>query len=562
MADPNYYSGPTFDNQPDTQQQSVAPQNDLNGYLLALWNQVKNEPGGADMYEQLKNQLAAQYQGKMGTDQSGNYYKRDPQGNVWLTTPGSPSGYAYGAATPTPGIDQRAWTNVADPNAFQYGGAPGAAQSEETRYAQMGNLAGNAAAPRINMAGYNAAIGGAQQDAQSQQQLVQQLQQQASGQGPSLADAQTQAALQNAYRQQATIAGSARGGGANLAAAQGQAAQAAMGLQSAALQGAAQGRIQEQLGAEQALGGLTSQMRAQQLQQAQMAGGLAQQQAQFQFGQNQLNQQGQLAYEAMRQGVFNSQMGGQMAGEAQNAQTGLSQQQLAWQQQNAANQWQHQLIGAGLMAGGAIIGGPAGAAGGAAAAGAINGASTSDVRAKENVRPAGNQIDDALAKMGAYQYEYNRPDLPPGTQTGTMAQQLAQTPAGAPVVGKDPYSGQLFIQGPQAQNFSLAALARLNERLAAIEKSQGVEPAPTQAKAIWGADARAQQRDVPAAPSPAQRQIPGTNYVYPESYYQPTNEGNWVEGPQIAQDRLNRETASQFLNRWAPEKKGDEHAER
>lgn len=413
---------------------------------------------------------------------AGNYLMQQG-GTTWMRPYGGDNtSWMYGQNAPTAGVDQRAWANIYNPNAFQYGGQVGGAQAEEGRYANMGQQMLGNKAPQIDLSGYQQDIEGAQANARQQDQLVQQLQDQMSGRAPSLAESQMQQGLQNAYRQQATIAGSARGGGANLAAAQGQAAQAAMGLQSNAISQGAQARLQEQLNAEQQYGQLTTNMRAQQLQQAQMTGGFAGQQAQLGMNQNQLNQQGLLALEAMRQGVFQQQMSGQMGGEAQNSQNQLAAQQLAWQQQQADAAMQRQIIG-GLITGaatvgGAAVGGPAGAAGGAALGNAAVGAATSDVRAKQDIRPAGSAIDATLGQMGAYAYQYNRPDLPPGQQVGTMAQQLQRSPAGAQMVAQNPQTGQLEIQGPQATNFSLAALARLNERLAALEAATGHQ-APT-----------------------------------------------------------------------------------
>jgi len=95
----------------------------------------------------------------------------------------------------------------------------------------------------------------------------------------------------------------------------------------------------------------------------------------------------------------------------------------------------------------------------------------SDMRAKDDIRDAGPELDEALGKMGHYQYEYNIPGQPKGTQTGTMAQELASSKAGSKLVGQYP-SGGLGVKIPEATNFALAGLSRLNERLESVENGQ------------------------------------------------------------------------------------------
>lgn len=425
--------------------------------------------------------------------EAGNFYQNTGAGQTWMRpNGGNNTSWMYGASAPTAGVDQRAWSNVYDPNAFQYGGQQGGAGIEQNRYANMGTAAAGNAAPQMNLSGYNDTTGGYSEGqggtaALGQYGALQMMQQAASGNGPSVAQAQLQQGIAQSQRAQMQQAAGARGGGANLVAAETMGAQNASNLQSQGLGQAATLRAQEMLGAQQAYAGQANAMRSSALQQGGLESQMAYQQAGLQSGQNSLNQQGQLAYEAMRQGVFNSQLSAQQAGEAQNANTGMTASQLAWQQQQANSQWQRQLIGGAITAagtvGGAMIGGPAGAvagnAAGTAVGGAVAGAATSDVRAKSNIRDGSAAIDQTLGQMGAYQYEYNRPDLPGGTQTGTMAQQLLGTPAGAPLVARDQH-GRLVIQGPQATNFSLAALARLNDRVQQLEGQQGGGAAPGQ----------------------------------------------------------------------------------
>src|SRR5438309_387521 len=259
------------------------------------------------MYDDLANQLTSRMQGKTASDTSANYYRKDSAGNVWQTTPGSPSGFQYGSLSPTPGVDIRDWTHINNPLAYQYGGQYGGAAAEQNRYAQMGQAAGGNAAPQMNLGAFN---GIASQYGGDTNNALAMLQAQASGQGPSIADAQMQQGLSQARQAQMQQAASARGGGANLIAAEQMVGSNASQQQSASLGQGAVARAQEQIGAQQAYGNLANQAYSTQ---GGLAAQLAQNQASFQQNQNQLNQQGQLAYEAMRQGVFNSQMNSQQA---------------------------------------------------------------------------------------------------------------------------------------------------------------------------------------------------------------------------------------------------------
>jgi len=248
--------------------------------------------------------------------------------------------------TPTPGVDIRDWTNVNNPLAYQYGGQMGGAASEEQRYAQMGQNTG-----QMNLGNYNNIAGQYGGDTNN---ALSMLQQRASGQGPSIADAQMQQGLSQARQAQMQQAASARGGGANLVAAEQLAGSNASQQQSASLGQAATARAQEQIGAQQAYGTLANQAYATQ-------GGLAAQLAQQQAA---LSQQGQLAYESMRQGVFNQQLNAQQAGEAANAGAYQFGQNQNMQQQQIDNSNRNALLGGLLTAGGTVlgtvVGGPAG----------------------------------------------------------------------------------------------------------------------------------------------------------------------------------------------------------
>lgn len=326
-------------------------------------------PGWQDFYNKLSDQYSHNLQGTTATDTSANYYRKDSAGNVWQTTPGSPSGFQYGSITPTPGVDVRDWSHINNPLAYQYGGQYGGAAAEQNRYAQMGQAAGGNAAAQMNLGAFNGIAGQYGGDTNN---ALSMLQRQASGQGPSIADAQMQQGLAQSRQAQMQQAASARGGGANLVAAEQLAGSNASQQQSASIGQGAVARAQEQLGAQQAYGNLANQAYATQ---GGLAAQIAQNQAGFQQGQNQLNQQGQLAYEAMRQGVFNSQMTAQQAAEAANSGAYQFGQNQNMQQQAMDNANRNALVGGLMTAGGTVlgtlVGGPAGGVAGGMAGGAL-----------------------------------------------------------------------------------------------------------------------------------------------------------------------------------------------
>ena len=112
----------------------------------------------------------------------------------------------------------------------------------------------------------------------------------------------------------------------------------------------------------------------------------------------------------------------------------------------------------------------------------------SDIRAKKDIRSAGPEVDEAMDAMGDYRYRYRDQRDGRGTQVGPMAQELASTEAGRNAVARGP-DDQLYIKGPQATGLALAGLARLNERLRAVEES-GSGKAGTGIERLVPADAR------------------------------------------------------------------------
>jgi hypothetical protein len=399
------------------------------------------------------------------------------------------------------GIDDRPWTNVAQPSAYLYGGVPGGATNEVNRYTGLSAMADGRLAPQIASNQYGQQFGGdmgldlasrqqEQQGLGNQLYGLSQLQGMIEGRGPSVAQQQQNMGLAQAMRQQASIAASARGGGANLAAAQQAASNAAAGLSGNAFMHGGLLRAQEQAGAINNYGGLAnaysnsvSGIRGQDQSRAQLTGQMANSQAALDLQSRNANDSRNLAYEQMRRGVFQDQMGARQAGEAMN--NGIIQQNADRSQRadEHADAERDKVISGFAQGTGAVIGtfvapGP-GTAGGAAVGKGV-GDVVSDVRAKKDVRPAGANVDQALDAMGAYNYQYKDPRYGKGPQTGPMAQELAATPVGRQAVAQAA-DGKLYIKGPQATGLALAGLARLNDRVRQVEATTG---APTPGRGL------------------------------------------------------------------------------
>jgi len=435
------------------------------------------------------------------------------------------------------GEDNRDWANVYKPTAYYYGGRRGMAEQEQARYQGIAQLANTRRAPQFgettygrNYAGdrgYDLASRGNQQYGLGQQQYaLSQLQGTIEGRNLSVAQAQQNMGLAQAMQQQASIAASARGGGANLAAAQQTAAQQAASLSGNAYQQGALLRAQEQSNAinaygtqAAAYGGAASAMRGQDLQRAGLSAQLAAQQSSIEMQNRASNDARNLAYEQMRRGVFQDQMGAQQAGEAANAGVYASNADRD-QRQRQADQ-----AAATQMGGGTI---------------AAMAAAASDVRFKENIQPAGATMDRTLDGMGSYQYMYKDPQRHGGgQQAGTMAQDLAATPLGKSAVAQGPDG--LYVKAPQATNLALSGLARLNERLRAVETQVGTwrgEPGtsyPTDTRNI-----EAEMGQARAAMQP--------HYGYTETRPTPVSAGVFGSAPdQAVADQVNARKYADYL---------------
>lgn len=354
------------------------------------------------------------------------------------------------------------WGNANAPPDVYFGGTPDAANMASKYYQNMGNATFGNAAPQIGSMGQNAikanrvmandAFNNAQANSQfaagQQNAALGNLALAASGKGPSAAQAQLQAGTDAGIQAQMAMANSARGQ-AGIANAQKNASTQGAGMLQSSANQAAQLRAQEMQAAQAQYMQGANQMQNQYGQQAlgfqgqglQGAGMLQQgdiSQAGFQAGQNALNQQGQMGYEQM---AFNAQMAAMQAAQA-NQQARLD---LNKHNADKAND---------------AFGGIMNSIGGAAM--------LSDMRAKTDVKDAGEEIDAALGKMGAYSYEYKNPGMLGalhGRQVGTMAQQLKKSEAGARLIDETNPDGFLRVKMPEATSFLLGAVSHLNKKI-------------------------------------------------------------------------------------------------
>lgn len=112
--------------------------------------------------------------------------------------------------------------------------------------------------------------------------------------------------------------------------------------------------------------------------------------------------------------------------------------------------------------------GPLLSAGGQVAGAAIM---HSDERLKMNVADARNEIDEMLDALRPKSYDYKDPKHGEGRRAGIMAQDLERSEAGRRIVFEAPDGKALDVN--KALSAALAASARLNERVRAIEAKGG-----------------------------------------------------------------------------------------
>lgn len=315
-----------------------------------------------------------------------------------------------------------------------------------------------------DMMGQRMAQPGVQIDTQPQGQVrdnqaafVQALQQQAAGQGPSMADVQAQRAMQAARANASSMAASASGQGVSPALAAALAGRQTEAATNDIAGQAIQGRIAEQMGAQQTLGQALSGMREQDI-------GLAGQQAGVG-----LQNQGQIddmvkAYMGLGLSYDQAQAQAQMAYQQQQGQMAMQMRDInanlagAQQAQKAAtrNAW---------------IGGAFGATGALGSA-AIE---KSDERAKTEINreQTPEKVREFLDALDTASWKYKQPEKDgEGKRYGVMAQSVAKSDVGRTfVVQMD--DGHLGIDTKKGFGAVLAAAKDLHERLKHLESLTG-----------------------------------------------------------------------------------------
>ena len=299
-------------------------------------------------------------------------------------------------------------TNPADYN------TPGAHQGQLDQLINQG-LGGlqNRTAPQL--------AGGPQdQFRNAQMQQLGQLQGVASGQQQGAGELAVQRQMQNALAGQQAMAHmrGMGGGGALMAARQG----AALGSSAAGM--GQQAALQDQMGAQQLLSGVTAQGRGQDI-------GMANSNAQLQQQQMGMNDQSYQNFINSLAGMDANQRAAQIAA-----------MQAATQQQGLA---------------GSLL----------SAAGPIVGKLVSDERLKRDIAPAGVEVDAMLDALKPYRYSYKDEKHGAGPRVGIMAQALERSAAGRRVVEETETGKVLDVN--KALSAALAGVARVNERLRAVE---------------------------------------------------------------------------------------------
>jgi hypothetical protein len=406
---------------------------------------------------------------------------------------------------------------------------PTMVRGQQARAGEMGFLqdAVGVAANNVARAGQMdprtmAFLQAAQQGGANTAQSLNLLRQAAMGQGPSAAQAQMNAGVDQAIKAQMAAAGSR---GFNAAAMRGAQMQGAE-MQQAAVNQAAMLRAQEMQAAQQAFmqGSLSQEDMARNAalaagqttlqqdvagQQARQAAINAQLQGAGQFAglgveqalaNAQLRQQAMLANQdvGLRAGMFNNQLGLDALALQQSGQlgfAGLSNQafmgalggQTAIMDADTQRLLQSgaarsKMIGgifdafggkamSSMFGGGAQAAGGAGAAGGTGAAGAAPAAAAaSDKRGKTDIKP-NKETESFLAALTDNQYRYKDPSKPgtaKGTQYGPMAQDLAKTKMGRTAVIDGPDG--MMVDSARGFLLALSGLANINERLQKLEK--------------------------------------------------------------------------------------------
>ncbi len=340
----------------------------------------------------------------------------------------------------------------ANPNAWWYGGeGPDAYNAEKAMLERRRQEYANRVGPQVDQTGYNIDRSRDQQSGLQQQAALGMLARTASGQGPSIAQMQAAAAMQQARNSMQGMAASARGGGGNAAAAMRTAMMQGGAMQQGAAQQGGMLRAQEMLAAQNAYAQQANAIRgAEQARMGQGAqwslGNTAAQQANQRQNDQMANAQDAFRANAMQQNTAGRQ------GEQnwrQNAFSDINRTELGQQAQSDAN------TGKAIGTGGTILA-------------SLLPFIFSDERLKTGVGNGAGEIRSALDNLSPKSFEYKDGANGEGERLGIMAQDLEKSKYGKSIVQKDG-DGMRMVDGGGGLNMALAAIADLHQRMKKFE---------------------------------------------------------------------------------------------
>lgn len=237
--------------------------------------------------------------------------------------------------------------------------------------------------------------------------------------------------VSQANAQQTANARMARGANAAIAYRNAARMQADQGLQGAGL--AAQAQMQDQQGANQQLGQIYGQLYGQDA-------AVAAQNAQLGQQANLANQQAALQNRALQIQALGQQLG-------------WSQQQVELELKRAGIDAADQGMFAGILKG-------------------VGTMMASDERLKKDVADGGAAADEMMSRLRPRTYSYLDEKWGKGKRLGIMAQDLARSPLGAATLGAIDDEGHLGVDIGKATSAALASVARLDQRLRAVERDR------------------------------------------------------------------------------------------
>lgn len=297
---------------------------------------------------------------------------------------------------------------------------------------QMAQQAGGRVAPQ--MQAWQLAGGPQDQSRQGMTDVANRLGAIAGGQAPGAGELAVNRQIGQANAAQAAAAHMARGANAALAYRNAARNTADIGLAGAGQAAAAQ--MQDQQGANAQLGQLYGTMRGQDQ-------AFAGQNAQLGQQAGLANQQAQLQQTGMNDARQIQALGQQLGWDQARINAELAKAGIASQD--------HGIFPSLLQAGGTVA------------------AVLSDERLKTDITDGGNDADELMARLRPRTYRYRDPHNGEGRRLGIMAQDLARSRMGSATLVKVDSDGYLGVDIGKAASAALASVARLDERLRAVE---------------------------------------------------------------------------------------------